>query len=377
MTNRQKAIGSSAFVMAALFVVAFPTGAIRAQQTDETAGRIHVTVTQADIDAAAAVRYSRFHVMAAGISRARERVAALNREHARQVAELTGRQGRPPATTPATGLAKPYFYPADLVKSGGPTVVSAVNHAVYINYTGKISAMWDDPEGYLTNLFQDPFIHLSDQYTGKTTDGRYTVGKSAMATYSEYTAFGNNPVIYEHELWAIVHAVAAGTRTTPGLGSGLGHIYHLFLPKNTDTCIDETTDCYSPDNFVTWDFCAYHDSITFKDIGLVLFTVEPYQNVDTCAVSKPSSNGELGDSTDSVLSHETFETITDPEPDPEDPAWNNQTSLDLQGYEVSDECQPLTDDNGNFLVPTFKINGKPYAVQLEYSNKYHTCAAQP
>lgn len=266
-------------------------------------------------------------------------------------------------------LEKPFFYPADLTKGKGSTLKSAVNHAVYINYKGKVSSMWGDPEGFLGDLFKSTFIHLTDQYTGSTTDN-YTVGKDATVSYPLY---GGANVIYEHELWEIVHSVIVSNKSE--YPAGLGHIYHLFLPNGIDTCFDDFPDCYAENNiYLNFTFCAYHENVTFSDIGTVLITVIPYQNVDGCAVSKASSHGELADSTNSTLSHETFETITDPE---SGSGWTAENSLNEQGFEVADECQPNVDDNLNFLVPTFAINGSKYAVQLEYSNTYHACAAQP
>lgn len=366
MLTFRSPIRHAASAAAAVLLAALSAGSSPAQETEDTVVRTHITVTQADIKAAGNVEFSAYHVMAAGIPGAREKAAALNAESARRVAQFEGRRAEPRAAVPKGTLAAPYFYPADVAKGEpkGLTLASAVNHAVYIDYKGTVAANWGNPEGYLTDLFKSPFIHLTDQYTGSTTDN-YTVGANASVTYSFY---GN--VLDEHDLWAIVHSVAA----TKGYGAGTGRIYHLFLPNNVDTCIEESDECYSPDNFDSWVFCGYHDYVQFKDIGTVFFTVEPYQNVDGCAVHTPSPNGALVDSTDSVLSHETFETITDPEPSS---GYTNQITLDLQYYEISDECQPLTDDNGNFLVPTFKIDGKKYAVQLVYSNTYHACAAQP
>jgi hypothetical protein len=163
-----------------------------------------------------------------------------------------------------------------------------------------------------------------------------------------------------------VHAVAKVT------GTGYGHIYHIFLPKGVDTCFDLSNVCYSPDNPSSFFFCAYHGSVTFSDIGHVVYTVEPFQNVGGCRVSTPAPNGQLADSTNSVLSHELFEAITDPDLN----AWFNQTSLDLAGFEIGDECQPLSNSTGA-LDPTFLINGKKYEVQTEYSNHYHACAVVP
>ena len=86
--------------------------------------------------------------------------------------------------------------------------------------------------------------------------------------------------------------------------------------------------------------------MTYSDIGHVLLTVEPFQNVDGCSVATPSPNGALVDSTANVLSHETFETLTDPDP----PAtfddlfnrnfgWLALNSLVEFGEEIGDICE--------------------------------------
>jgi hypothetical protein len=124
-------------------------------------------------------------------------------------------------------------------------------------------------------------------------------------------------------------------------------------------------DCYSPDAPASFAFCAVHGYVNFGDLGHVLFTVEPYQNVPGCIVAQPSPNGPVVDSMASVLSHEVFETITDPDLN----AWWNRTSLDLFGAEIGDVCQ-----NSTFNYGSVEINGKSYEVQPEYVNSLHGCA---
>lgn len=187
------------------------------------------------------------------------------------------------------------------------------------------------------------------------------MGANAAVTYGFY---GN--VIYENELWAIAHAVAKVD------SSGTGRLYHLFLPSGMDTCFDMGL-CYSSDSVNNWAFCAYHSAVAFSDIGTVLFTVEPYQDVAGCNVQTPSPNGHLADSTNSTLSHETFEAITDPEGGT---GHVNRFDLDLADAEIGDECQVLSNTTGA-VVPTFLINGHSYEVRLEYSNTYHACAEVP
>ncbi len=332
----------------------------RAEQTEDTKVREHVTVSQRDITAAANVKTALFHAMAAHVDGATERVATLHAENAKRLAELGNTI---PVKAVNAALASPYYYPADLKKGTGPTVTTTTHHAVYVDYSGTIAANWGNPEGFLKDLEVSTFVHLLDQYTGSTAANRYPVGGNLGVSYPYY---GN--VLYEHEIWAIAHAAAVK------YGHGTGHLYHVFLPKGVDTCFDISGGCYSPDNAATFAFCAYHSSVNFTDIGTVLFTVEPYQDVTGCAVATPSPNGQLADSTNSVLSHETFEAITDPE---SGTGYLNRDSLDLGGYEIGDECQLSSNASGDAPDPTFKIGTKNYEVQTEYSNTYHACAAQP
>jgi probable HAF family extracellular repeat protein len=96
----------------------------------------------------------------------------------------------------------------------------------------------------------------------------------------------------------------------------------------------------------------------------VIYTVIPYANVPGCQVDNSSfPNGQLADSVNNVLSHELFETITDPDGN----AWRLQGSPD--GMEIGDLCHTA--------IMNFSINGKLYDIQLEYNNFSHWCAADP
>jgi hypothetical protein len=173
-------------------------------------------------------------------------------------------------------------------------------------------------------------------------------------------------VVDQSQLFGAVHdaAVALGTP------AGYTHEFHVFLPKGIDTCFDLTTECYSPDNPSTFVFCAYHGSIVFSDIGHVLFSVEPYQNVPGCQAAPPDPNGILADSTDSVLAHELIETITDPDIN----AWIADQSLIARGAEIGDLCEPTGNSKFQFLDPVVALNGHNYEIQLMYSNHFHACS---
>lgn len=82
----------------------------------------------------------------------------------------------------------------------------------------------------------------------------------------------------------------------------------------------------------------------------------------------PTPNGVLVDSMSNMLSHETFETITDP-----GPAFTGWWSFNSPyNNEIGDTCESIY-----FLYVPFEVFEKPYYIQPEYSNKYHACVTVP
>jgi hypothetical protein len=286
----------------------------------------------------------------------------------------------------AQGFPVGSFYPYDLhiyeaftgaivPFSRSYVVTKAQSHNVYINNTPD---HWGNPSVFQRNLYSSELIQVVDQYVHSTEEGRYRVGPSVLMTYAIPPA----PLTVTGDIAAIVHAAAAR------LGTGLGHIYNVFLPKGVDECIFPAF-CFSPDNNATWIYCGHHASITYQDIGEVLYTVEPYPDVFAtvngttiygCDVGQPNftvntsptPNGVLVDSISSLLSHETFETITDPHINP-------TTNLDFSGWfsfnsgdEIGDVCV-----SPYFLYVPFEVSERLYYIQPEYSNTYHACVTVP
>jgi hypothetical protein len=276
-----------------------------------------------------------------------------------------------------TGTATPedndqIRFPADLTYNGGPVVTAAESHAIYLLPHGKcpIATCWGNPEGFLRDLEISEFAHITDQYVHTGANNRYAVGKHTMISY---TPTPKTAPLTDLDMQAVVHAVASLSGQT-----GYGHIYHVFLPPGQDECFTATDHiCYSPDVPATFIFCAYHSSVDFKDIGHVLYSVEPFQNVGGCSVRPGTPNGQLVDSTNNVLSHEIIETITDPD----GTAWFNILDNGLFGQEIGDECSflvfvPISPTvSVPFFDPTvFTLGQHRYAIQPEYSNDAHACA---
>ena len=284
-------------------------------------------------------------------------------------------------TSAGSGVGPALRYPADLQYHGGAVLDRTEFHAIYLQPAGvacPVATCWGNPEGFLKDLGKSEFIDVVDQYVGSHGPNRYTVGDNAFVPYPAPTRTATQgagtPTAYsDNDMLAVVHAVALLTGK-----SGYGHMYHVFLPPGIDECQNNSrTQCYSPDDGNTWYFCAYHGSATFTDIGHVIYSVEPYQNVGGCALKPGTPNGQLIDSTNSVLSHETIEAITDPDID----AWWNSADNGIYGEEIGDECSFLAfDDQGNYLgfdPSVWQVHGHKYATQPEYSNLGHVCAAIP
>jgi hypothetical protein len=279
------------------------------------------------------------------------------------------------AVLPGPGIK----YPADLTNQGGPTIGNATFHAIYVESPAagctfaNWGACWGNPENFLVNLGKSDFIHVTDPYVGRFDSNRYTNGPDGAIT------FGIPVLGYtftDADMQAIVHLFI--TTYPQNFQAGENQIYHVFLPPGTDECFDATkTECYSPDNPNTFFYCGYHSSVTFADIGHVVYTVEPYENVGGCNVAPGTPNGPVADGTANVLSHETFETITDPE----GTAWWNPYDNGIYGEEIGDECSFLAfTSTGSYLgfnPSVFRINGTKYAVQPEYSNGPHACVTSP
>lgn len=237
--------------------------------------------------------------------------------------------------------------PFDLTFFGGPVITSLVSHDVNFNCPATCwgTAGRGTAFSFLRNLGGSNFIHIVDQYVGESANNRYTVGPDTNITEKL-----PNPVDVS-TLVALVHQAAVAAKST-----GYHNEVHLFFPKGQDVCMSSTS-CYSPDNPATFTFCAFHDSITFSDIGHVLFSVQPFQFVGGCAIPTAVPNGVI-DATASTLSHELFETITDPDPGS---GWFNTAF----GFEIGDECDGLHHND--------KISNTYYDIQSEYSNARQDC----
>jgi hypothetical protein len=252
----------------------------------------------------------------------------------------------------ASSADPPVSSPFDLTYFGGHLLHAATSYNVYVNCADPI-ACWGtgrrSPATFLHDLNSDGFIQLMNEFIG--TDALHHFPVAELSTTVD--SFSTPNVASVNDILSIVLSAVITTGAF-----GYSAVYHVFLPQGTDMCFDANT-CYSPDNFDTFVFCAFHSSVDFDENTHVLFTLEPYQFVPGCSIPGQAPHGVI-DATASTLSHELMETMMDPDGD----AWFNG----LFGLEGSDMCAAL---GSNELIGFHE-----YFVQKEYSNEVHGCTTR-
>jgi hypothetical protein len=236
--------------------------------------------------------------------------------------------------------------PLDLTYLGGPLVTHSTSRNVYVNCASGPAICWGtgdlSPATFLRDLNGSSMIQIADQYLAEDAAGKFGVAElKTTAPFAGHTATIN-------DILGIVFSASTFTHA-----SGYQNIFHVFLPKGTDMCIT-AGDCYSPDSAQNFAFCAFHASVDFGPNQHVLFSVEPYQAVAGCR--RPQQTRVI-DATASTLSHEFFETITDPF----GTSWFNT----LTGNEIGDLCAGFQN--------TEPMSRHSYVIQEEYSNTVHAC----
>ena len=239
----------------------------------------------------------------------------------------------------------------DLTNNGGPVVPTASVYNILVNCPDE-SCWGGDISGFENSFFSSDMIHILDQYVGQSAT--YTVGGDIPVTYNTSNQLGDQDIVN------IIYNVAQQ------YGTGYNAVYNVFLENGVQQCSQNAGGCYLQQ------YCAYHGSNDYSDIGHTLYTVEPYQDVSGCQVSSVSNggqspNGSTIDSTASTLSHELSETFTDP-----DVAVNNLAWYNSSGGEIGDLCAPAAG------VPTQQIslNGTVFEIQGEYDNNVSDCSWQ-
>lgn len=309
---------------------------------------VNVPMTTSNLASVGSVERSNLHIFpVAGTS-----PATLTYSAARK--PLTARR----ASTVTTNT------PFDVLYYGGPVIGGALQHPLLVNTNynnchvtpNSSTTCWGKPGLTASDLSASEYLRtVLAQYTSLSQANRYPRGDQGFLDISVLAPRPGirNPVVGESDILLMVYNAASQ------FGFGYGHIYHVFLPPNIDTCFDQEAACYSPDNPSSFVFCAYHSSVVVGGQRMI-YTVEPYQDVRGCGFTggvNTVNGDDLVDSTANALTHELFETITDPVPGS---GW-----ISPSGNEIGDLCV------GYFT--TLNLNGNNYTVQSMWSDLSGLC----
>jgi PKD repeat protein len=337
-----------------------------------------------------------------------------------QVAGVTPIKGVNPASIPGSfakrGLsANPFSTNGNLDYHGGPVVHSSAPYLIFWDPSSAIpSAEKTDLENYFADSAADSgrstnVFGVDRQFTDSSGFANYAMtwaSSHAITDTQAYPTTGNctaTPVYSEtvcltdSQLQAeVARLVAADGLPTDGTSGALtanAPIYEVVTPPSVNSCFDSPPNTQCADNT----FCAYHSSFTNGGGALLLYaniaTVIAANNPKSCQfdnnpeVQEPNGN-QIGDVTTKYMSHETNETITDPQ----GTAWWDSAS----GNEDGDNCNfwgatvdPQGSSNPNAFEPTLGgtaaggdlydqvINGGHFYTQTEWSNGNVNCEAQP
>jgi hypothetical protein len=244
---------------------------------------------------------------------------------------------------------------------GGPFIASTSHTFYFLNCISSCFSDPGNPLGFLNDFFASSFVHVLDQYIANKTSGRYLTTVNGEGYV--WTQGGVAHTIQDSDVQAFIVNLIRFQFPNGG-GGGYDAMYSFFLPQGQDLCFTgQPTQCYSPDVPANFVFCAYHGSFNSTDAKgaamHVIYQAMPYQNVSGCQTTG-GPNGTLTDSTNSVLSHEISETITDPDLN----AWWRTSD----GSEIGDICY-LQRQNPIYL------RAGAYDIQPEYSNAATDCVA--
>jgi len=235
-----------------------------------------------------------------------------------------------------------------MMYGGGPVEQSgSVSYAIFWEPAGSVVS-----GGYhslIQRYFQDiggsAFYGLMSQYDDGSN--HFIANASSLGgTYVDTRAFTASPLQDSDIQDEVTHVMGA-----TGWTGGIGHEFFVFTPKGVNSCMNGSC------SFST--YCAYHGHFASGGND-VLYASMPYAGTDLNGCGTPTSpNGDLdADAEISIISHEHFETVTDPDLN----AWS-----DLLGEEIGDKCRieyGSTDGAGANVY----LKGHPYIVQQEYSN---------
>ncbi|MHB8574495.1 MAG: hypothetical protein ACYDCQ_04100 [Dehalococcoidia bacterium] len=270
----------------------------------------------------------------------------------------------------APTLAAPDTSP--LLYNGGPIMPQTVNYAIFWLPSGShfeaSGSAADDTryEGLVQRYFQDighsDFYNLLAQYPDTTTTPLNAASwGGSYVDQTPYTGGGSTgQALVDQDIQAAVTRALSANGWTPDIT----HSFVVFTAYGIVSCADAShTQCSN--NY----YCGYHGDYLLNG-SEVIYTNMPDLGTmlsNGCAVPQSPNGDPTADAELNVLSHEHFESASDPEPS------DNLAWVDASGNENGDKCawQFGSIDGSQANI---HLNGNPYMLQTEWSNASGGCS---
>jgi hypothetical protein len=136
---------------------------------------------------------------------------------------------------------------------------------------------------------------------GKERERRYYVDTSPYPASGCTDSFTPGNCVSDAQIRAEIQKAMAAQMWT----GGDNKLFLLFTSSGEGSCFNATSCAYLQ-------YCAYHSYFTSGGLNII-YGNEPYADASVCKVaSQTMPNGDLGDLSANVASHEIIEAITDP-----------------------------------------------------------------
>ena len=275
----------------------------------------------------------------------------------------------PSSPTPQAYMRLPGVLPAlsygsgNLTNHGGHVESGVITN--YVIYWGQPSQSLPAP-AYDVNPYAahiDEFLHDVSCCASPAIAGilpQYVGGVSITYGGSYFDSSGYSPTGTVTD--AQIQAEVRKAQSAMGWSGGLGHNFFVVTGPGEKVCA--SFGCSNTE------FCGYHGTLSDVAGAETAYESIPYPGSGCLVASTQLPTDAVTNTAVNVVSHELFETITDPGVGFNDNAW-----YDAAGYEIGDKCAYI-------WGPTFVTNGQGdistgpadnYLVQEEYSNAASDC----
>jgi uncharacterized repeat protein (TIGR01451 family) len=279
------------------------------------------------------------------------------------------------------------FSPTDNLPPGnGNVMISTQAFLIFWDPNNNIPQVYKDLlKRFYDDLGGTPYLNLTTQYYGNngtikniaSFGGTWTDTATAYTTYNGRDGSTANPLQDGDIRSEVDHALTQN----PSWPTGLGNEFFVFTEKGIQSCDGGPPGANCTIN-ITVDsshihYCAYHDRFTNGTERI--YANMPYDGTwpgpgENCQNTSGQPNVSVCNATIdcdleiSEMSHELFESITDPEP--------NNTWTDGNCSPTGTVCGEIGDKCAYFFTNTttradgsnITLHGNPYNVQPEWSN---------